>query len=198
MGCLLWIIVLFLLCLGLYGWPPLLFIVLAAVVGFIYAIKSEGKERRTNSYPLQKAKNRKPKTKSNNKEFISDITSKSQGGLSTSINELDKAKDYILKLAYEKGEICYSLYSKDDIQLLKYVIDIVKNDGYIECFYYSVGICFNILPKGRLFMLQGGYSLLCTEEREMTSNNFFSRIDIEAAKRIVEEKESYCYPQQGK
>lgn len=47
-------------------------------------------------------------------------------------------------------------------------------------------------------MLQGGYSLLCTEEREMTSNNFFSRIDIEAAKRIVEEKESYCYPQQGK
>lgn len=40
MGCLLWIIVLFLLCLGLFGWLPLLFILLAAAVGFIYTLKN--------------------------------------------------------------------------------------------------------------------------------------------------------------
>lgn len=98
---------------------------------------------------------------------------------------IDRIKDYILKLAKEKGSIYYSDYSPEDAKIWQCLVQEVKKDGYIECTFLTVAIWLDISGKGELFMLQGGYSAMRNEEAKMKASEFLETVITEVAKQGV-------------
>lgn len=101
------------------------------------------------------------------------------------MDELNKIKDYILKLAKEKGSIDYSDYSYDDVKIWKYLVQTVKDDGYIKCVFLTSAIWLELSGKGELFMLQGGYSAMQHKEVKMKAAEFIETVCTEMTKQGI-------------
>ena len=93
-----------------------------------------------------------------------------------------KIRDFILKLAEEKGMLKYSDYGTEDRRVWKYLFSEVERDGYIKCVKYTSFILPEITGKGILFLDGGGYSGLSNSERKEKSNEIIARLIEEFGK----------------
>ena len=101
------------------------------------------------------------------------------------MDELNKIKDYILKLAKEKGSIDYSDYSYDDVKIWKYLVLTEKDDGYIICVFLTCAIRLELSGKGVSRMPQGVYSAMQHKEAKMKASELIETVCTEVTKQGI-------------
>nr|DAY59034.1 MAG TPA: hypothetical protein [Caudoviricetes sp.] len=75
------------------------------------------------------------------------------------MENIDKYKDWILKLAEEEYFVEFKEYSSEQKALWRYLFGIVMKDGYVkDKWKIRAGILLSLTDDGEVFLLNGGYS----------------------------------------
>lgn len=93
-----------------------------------------------------------------------------------------KIRDYIIKLAEERGALKYSDFKPEDRKVWEYLFSEVERDGYISYVRLTSAIWPEITGKGILFLDEGRYSGLSRSERISSASCLFGSLFNEIGK----------------